>query len=89
MNLNVDAGKGAKKQKLQVDAPGKKKKRGTSLESKKARAGWLFILPFLIGFFLIYIPIVFDSIRYSFNEIKILVGGGYKLEFVGWNELRR
>ena len=83
MNLNIDAGKG-KKQKIQVDAPGKKRKRGASLEVKKARAGWIFVLPFILGFFLIYLPIIFDSVRYSFNTIKILIGGGYKLEFVGW-----
>ena len=84
MNLNIDAGKGGKKQKIQVDAPGKKKKSNASLESKKARAGWIFVLPFVLGFFLIYVPIIFDSIKYSFNEIKILMGGGYRLEFVGW-----
>ena len=84
MNLNIDAGKGGKKQKIQVEAPGKKKKSNASLESKKARAGWIFVLPFVLGFFLIYVPIIFDSIKYSFNEIKILVGGGYRLEFVGW-----
>ena len=83
MNLNIDAGKG-KKQKIQVDAPGKKRKRGASLDVKKARSGWLFVLPFILGFVLIYIPIIFDSIKYSFNEIDILVGGGYKLTYVGW-----
>ncbi|MBR5365672.1 MAG: sugar ABC transporter permease, partial [Clostridia bacterium] len=76
--------KGGKKQKIQVDAPGKKRKKNASLESKKARAGWIFVLPFVLGFFLIYLPIIYDSIKYSFNEIKILVGGGYRLEFVGW-----
>ena len=84
MNLNIDAGKGGKKQKIQVDAPGKKSKKGASLDVRKARAGWIFILPFLLGFILIYIPIIFDSIKYSFNEIDILVGGGYELTFVGW-----
>ncbi len=62
----------------------KKKKRSSSLDSKKARAGWVFVLPFIIGLIVIYIPIIFDSIRYSFNKIKILQGGGYSLEFVGW-----
>ena len=84
MNLNIDAGKGGKKQKIQVDAPGTKRKRGASLDIKKARAGWVFVLPFILGFVLIYLPIIFDSIKYSFNEIDILVGGGYKLEWVGW-----
>ena len=81
--MNLDA-KAPKKQKIQIDnAPGKKRKRGASLDVRKARAGWLFILPFLIGFVLIYLP-VFDSIKYSFHEIKILVGGGYELKWVGW-----
>ncbi len=84
MNLNIDAGKGGKKQKIQIDAPGKKRRRGASLDVKKARAGWIFVLPFIIGFLLIYLPIIFDSIKYSFHEIKILVGGGYELIFVGW-----
>ena len=82
--MNVDA-KAPKKQKIQIDnAPGKKRKRSASLDVRKARAGWIFILPFLIGFVLIYLPIIFDSIKYSFHEIKILVGGGYELEWVGW-----
>ena len=82
--MNLDA-KAPKKQKIQIEnAPGKKRKRGASLDVRKARAGWLFILPFLIGFVLIYLPVVFDSIKYSFHEIKILVGGGYELKWVGW-----
>ena len=82
--MNVDA-KAPKKQKIQIDnAPGKKRKRSASLDVRKARAGWIFILPFLIGFVLIYLPIIFDSIKYSFHEIKILVGGGYELVWVGW-----
>ena len=53
-------------------------------KNRKARAGWWFVLPFILGFVIIYLPIVFDSIRYSFNKIQILQGGGYALEFVGW-----
>ena len=41
----------------------KERKRGASLQAKKSRAGWLFIAPFLLGFLLIYIPIIFDSIK--------------------------
>ena len=82
--MNVDA-KAPKKQKIQIDnAPGKKRKRSASLDARKAKAGWIFILPFLIGFVLIYLPVIFDSIKYSFHEIKILVGGGYELVWVGW-----
>ncbi len=84
MNLNIESAKGGKKQKLQINAPGKKKKRGASLDVKKARAGWIFVLPFIIGFALIYIPIIFDSIKYSFHEIDMLLGGGFKLTWVGF-----
>lgn len=65
-------------------AGSKKKKRGASLDVKKARAGWWFIMPFLIGFVLLYLPIIYDSIKYSFHEIRILSGGGFRLEWVGW-----
>jgi len=81
--MNLDA-KVPKKQKIQVDAPGKKKRRSASLDVRKARAGWIFVLPFLIGFVLIYLPVIFDSIKYSFHEVKILIGGGFELIWVGW-----
>ena len=47
------------------------RKRGkvVSLEKKKSRAGWLFVLPFIIGLVLIYLPIVYDSLNYSFKNI--------------------
>ena len=61
----------------------KKRRKIISLDKKKARAGWLFILPFVIGFAIIYLPVIVDSINYSFCEIKILQGGGYRLNFVG------
>lgn len=62
----------------------KKRKRASSLDAKKAKAGWIFILPFLVGFALIYLPIIFDSIKFSFCEIELVIGGGFKLNCVGW-----
>ncbi len=82
MNLNIET-KGSKKQKIRMNAPTKKRRRGASLDVKKARAGWIFVLPFIIGFLLIYLPIILDSIKYSFQEVKILIGGGYESTFVG------
>lgn len=64
---------------------GRKKKRGASLDVKKARAGWLFVLPFIIGFVLLYLPVIYDSIKYSFHDIRILTGGGFKLSWVGFD----
>jgi len=33
-----------------------KKKKAASLDKIKARAGWFFIAPFVLGFFVIYLP---------------------------------
>ncbi|MCQ2428569.1 MAG: sugar ABC transporter permease [Clostridia bacterium] len=62
----------------------KKKKRAASLDKRKARAGWWFVMPFIIGFIAVYLPVVFDSIRYSFSHIKIVSGEGFIIENVGW-----
>lgn len=67
-----------------VKAAPMKRRKAASLDKRKARAGWFFVLPFLLGFIIIYLPIIFDSIKYSFHEIKILQGGGYSLNFLGW-----
>ncbi len=64
-------------------APAKKRKI-VSLDKKKARAGWLFVLPFVIGFIFIYLPVIFDSIKLSFCEIKTLDGGKLQPVFVGF-----
>ena len=61
----------------------KERKKGASLQARKSRAGWFFVLPFILGFILVYIPIIFGSLKYSFNEIDILTGGGYELVWVG------
>jgi len=63
--------------------PKKKISKPVSLDRKKARAGWLFILPFVLGFVLIYVPIIYDSIKLSFHEMVMLRSGGYELVWVG------
>ena len=60
-----------------------KKRKIASLDRRKARAGWMFVLPFIIGFVLVYLPMVVDSIVMSFNKVHIITGGGFYLEFVG------
>ncbi|MCL1859462.1 MAG: sugar ABC transporter permease [Oscillospiraceae bacterium] len=69
--------------KPEINAP-KKKKRASSLDRIKARSGWFFIAPFVIGFIVIYLPIVFESIHFSFTEVKVLTGGGFNAEWVGF-----
>ncbi len=61
-----------------------KKRRGASLEKKKARYGWWFIAPFVVGFAVIYLPMIVQSIYFSFVKIIPNVGGGYETEWVGW-----
>ncbi len=66
-----------------VSAPKAKKRKVVSLDRKKARAGWVFVLPFVIGFLVVYLPIIWNSIWMSFHELKIITGGGYDLIWVG------
>ncbi|MBQ9120968.1 MAG: sugar ABC transporter permease [Clostridia bacterium] len=58
----------------------KKRKKSVSLDKKKARAGWLFVLPFVIGLVIIYFPVVFNSIRMSFC-LMTTTQNGYQLVF--------
>ena len=44
------------------------RRRSRSLEKRKARNGYFFVAPFIIGIILIYIPILIDSIWFSFYE---------------------
>ena len=69
-----------------VKAP--KKRRAVSLDRRKARAGYFFVLPFLIGFIAIYLPMIWDSIVYSFSRVTIIPGEGSLTEFVGWENYR-
>ena len=71
--------------KLDTKVKAPKRRKIASLDKRKARAGWFFVLPFLIGFVLIYLPIVFDSFWLAFNEMTIVTGGGYELTFVGFD----
>ena len=68
----------------QISVKPSKRRKAASLDKKKARGGWIFVAPFVIGFLFIYLPIIFDSISYSFCTMKVL-GGGAKpvFEYVG------
>ena len=62
-----------------------KKKKIASLDRRKARAGWFFILPFLIGFVIIYLPMLVESIVLSFHQMEASGVGGQQVQvFVGW-----
>lgn len=61
----------------------KKRRKIVSLDRRKARAGWLFILPFVLGFIIIYLPMVIESIRFSFSDLDI-GAGSFTTKFVGF-----
>ena len=63
--------------------PPKKKKKPRSLEKRRSRAGWFFVLPFIIGLVVVYLPLIFDSIYYSFST-KITVRGVSTFTFCGF-----
>ena len=56
------ANKKQKGQGSKISSSKKIRKKSISLDKKKARAGYLFVLPFIVGFVLIYLPMIFDSI---------------------------
>ena len=58
------------------------KAKSLSLERKMSKHGYVFAAPFIIGFILIFVFVIFDSIKLSFNEIN-LATDPYSLTFVG------
>ena len=50
----------------QVKRP--KRRKIASLDRRKARMGWLFVLPFIIGLVFIYLPMLWDSIVLTFKD---------------------
>ena len=57
-----------------------KRRRPASLESRKARSGYLFVLPFVLGVLLVYLPILIDSIWWSFFKLDYVNIGGVQTE---------
>ena len=60
-----------------------KKKKMASLDKRKARAGWVFVLPFVIGFVLIYLPVLFESLSASVTY-RDKIDGKWVETFVGF-----
>lgn len=65
-----------------MSKPNKKRSKLT-LTQKKMRSGYIFILPWFVGFCLFYIRSLFMTVQFSFSELSMGVGG-YALEPVGF-----
>ncbi len=61
----------------------KRRSRTASLDKRKARSGWIFVLPFILGMLLIYIPVIIDSFKYSLSSITYDQQIGNVVTFVG------
>ena len=64
-----------------------KRSRNASLDKRRARAGYFFVAPFVLGIILIYLPILIDSLWISFHEEVPAIGPdgvpGFDLQFRG------
>ena len=59
-----------------------KTRRPASLEKRKARAGYVFVLPFILGIVLIYLPILIDSICFSLVSTEYDPTSKDKLKYI-------
>ena len=50
-------------------------KRKMTLRGKEAVAGFCFIIPFLVGFIGLFLPMLFKSIAFSFSNMQVGTGG--------------
>ncbi len=59
----------------------KKNKRGISYESKQAFTGFMFVLPWFIGFLLFFATPCFQSLQYAFSKVSVFEN--YKCTWYG------
>ncbi|HPU63094.1 MAG TPA: sugar ABC transporter permease, partial [Mobilitalea sp.] len=60
------------------------KKRRLTLSQKRMINGYLFILPWLVGFIVFYVRSIILTAEFSFSKLTVGAVGGYELEHVGW-----
>jgi len=63
--------KAVKETAIKTANQGKKKKRGISYESKQSFVGFMFVLPWFIGFLMFFFVPAIKSIQFSFSDVKI------------------
>ena len=58
-------------------------RRPLSMRKKRAITGYLFILPFLIGFFAFVAGPLITSLRMSFSSVSLDSASGFTLKYIG------
>lgn len=61
----------------------KKPKKTMSLNQRRTMNGYLFIMPWLIGFIAFYLRSIIQTIQFSLSDLTVGPVGGYDLKFVG------
>ena len=61
----------------------KSKRKKSSYQQKKQITYLVFLIPFLVGFFLLFLGIYINSLRFSFCDIEMLGADGFALHFTG------
>jgi len=64
-----------------------KRRRNASLEKRRARSGYVFTLPFILGIILVYLPILIDSIWWSFFTSSTVIKDGVYEEILTFNSI--
>lgn len=60
-----------------------KQRKLSSYEKRKQKSYLIFLIPFLIGFFLLFLGIYANSLKFSFCDVRISGTEGYSLKFAG------
>lgn len=63
----------------------KKKKTKLTLSRKRSMKGFLFIVPWLIGFLWFYLRSLIMTVQFSLSDLTVAPGGGYTLDYVGFD----
>ena len=61
----------------------KKKKQKMTLARKRSMKGFMFIVPWLIGFLAFYLRSLIMTVQFSLSDLTVNNGGGYTLKYVG------
>ncbi|MDE6686034.1 MAG: hypothetical protein K2K17_01805, partial [Lachnospiraceae bacterium] len=78
------SGKEEKRDKApKADGGAFKKKRTMGLTARRTMNGYLFILPWLVGFIVFYLRSLILTIQFSLSELSVGAVGGYTLEWKG------